>query len=494
MKNKDWMFGSQISHFMKPNNVYVFIVIILISTELFAIGSLAYLGSFNRYLADDYCESVSTRNETVISAVIHRYLNGEIRSSNRYTNLLFVGLAEKLGPNNLQIIPSLMIFFWLVGFIWLVHELRKLAGIRWPIIMDYLLAITVIFFAVWQAPNRFQIFFWRSSMATHFAPLVFMSLLFGFIVSQINSDRKPSLWIFLLVFTASFMIGGFSEPPVTFMITITIMLILVAWQWENNLKRRSVLNLLSFSLAGALLAFIVMFFSPGNISHGNTSLTDLFMYFKQTIRFTFNFLDDTIRTLPSPSVISILTAFFILFTFSINSEALPVGLNRKRQIVKWLVLVPILQFLLIAVSFAPSAYGQSYPAERAQFLGRLIMTTAFLIEGALLGILFARSRMVISRQQVFFLLSSFLFFILAFYPLRAGLALIAEFPDYQQWASKWDLRESEIYNSISMGEQDLVVRWLPTRDGVKEIDADTRHWVNRCAAEYYEVDSIRSNK
>jgi hypothetical protein len=102
--------------------------------------------------------------------------------------------------------------------------------------------------------------------------------------------------------------------------------------------------------------------------------------------------------------------------------------------------------------------------------------------------------MVISRQQVFFLLSSFLFFILAFYPLRAGLALIAEFPDYQQWASKWDLRESEIYNSISMGEQDLVVRWLPTRDGVKEIDADTRHWVNRCAAEYYEVDSIRSNK
>lgn len=156
------------------------------------------------------------------------------------------------------------------------------------------------------------------------------------------------------------------------------------------------------------------------------------------------------------------------------------------------MMAPFIQVLLIAASFAPSAFGQSYPAERAQFLGRLIMTTTLLLEGALLGVLSAYSRILYSSRRLVILFSSLIFFVAAFYPVRAGLVLLADVPDYRQWTAAWDLREIEIYSSIEMGERDLVVRFLPTKEGVKEIDATTKHWVNRCAAQYYEVDSIRS--
>jgi hypothetical protein len=154
--------------------------------------------------------------------------------------------------------------------------------------------------------------------------------------------------------------------------------------------------------------------------------------------------------------------------------------------------VPLVQYLLVAASFAPSAYGESYPAERAQIIGRVVMTTTLLVEGALLGILCASYSASFARREWLFLLGGLTLLLLAFYPLRAGLSMLAEVPDYRERTTIWDRRESEIYDSVAAGERDLVVRYLPTREGIKELDATTKHWVNQCAAQYYGVDSIRS--
>ena len=58
-----------------------------------AVGLFAYLGTFTRYLADDYCEAVAARNG-LIQSLIQRYQT----VSDRYSNLLFTGLLEFLNP------------------------------------------------------------------------------------------------------------------------------------------------------------------------------------------------------------------------------------------------------------------------------------------------------------------------------------------------------------------------------------------------------------
>src|SRR5689334_15090944 len=86
-----------------------------------------YLGIFSRYLSDDYCEAVYVTVDSPFGAVLNRYMNGEWRAANRYSNLLFVGFSEWLGPHNLQVITPLMILLWAIGLVWLIHEARKLA-------------------------------------------------------------------------------------------------------------------------------------------------------------------------------------------------------------------------------------------------------------------------------------------------------------------------------------------------------------------------------
>ena len=63
-----------------------------------------------------------------------------------------------------------------------------------------------------------------------------------------------------------------------------------------------------------------------------------------------------------------------------------------------MTLIPILAFVLIVAGFAPSVYGQAFPAERALFLCRLVMTAALMIEGACLGI-FLRSGRCAGHQR-----------------------------------------------------------------------------------------------
>ena len=465
---------------------------LMVAAELFAIGMLSYLGAFSRYISDDYCEAVITRGGAVLPVVFNIYSEGIFRGTNRFTKFLFLTLAERLGNFNIQIVPALMILIWLAGLIWSVNQFRRLAGIRLPVIFDFFAAASVIFFSMWQAPNYFQTFLWRSGMATHFAPIAFMPLLGGFVLSLINSAKKPALWLSLIVFPGSFLVGGFSEPPAAFMVVIIITFMMIIWRWDDVSRRRTAVKLLSYALVGTLLALIAMFFAPGNLTHGTASSAELIMAFGQTFQFTLDFLVDTIKTLPLPSLISFLIPFLISFGFLVSSENQPLAPQRKRQIWMWVILVPLIQYVLIAASFAPSAYGQSYPAERARFLGRFIMTAALTFEGGLLGVLCAQYKPILSRRRFFFVLSGFALLVLGFYPLRAGLTLSAEVPDYRRWAAMWDTREAEIYQSIEMGEQDLVVRLLPPRDGVKEIDGDSAHWVNRCAAQYYGVDSIRS--
>ena len=85
-----------------------------------------------------------------------------------------------------------------------------------------------------------------------------------------------------------------------------------------------------------------------------------------------------------------------------------------------------------------------------------------------------------------------IFFVLAFYPFRAGLQILQDHSAYRLRAELWDKRDSIIRNLQAEGETDLVVIQFDGIDGVKELDVYETHWVNRCAAAYYHVNSIRA--
>jgi len=157
-----------------------------------------------------------------------------------------------------------------------------------------------------------------------------------------------------------------------------------------------------------------------------------------------------------------------------------------------LAVIPALAYLLVVASFFPSVYGQSYPVERARFAGQLCLVAGLMIEGALLGYLLAQLRPGIVDNLPLKLISAVLLGIAALYPLRAAWLTLAEVPEYRARAEAWDTREIQINTLIAQGNTDLLIVQLDGIHGVKELDVNQNHWVNRCAAIYYKVNSIRA--
>ncbi len=468
------------------------VVAVITFTELVALGMLAYLGTFTRFLADDYCEMINIHKAPLLVAVFQNYMSGRIRAANRFSHLLLVGWSEMLGKYNVRIVPGLMIVLWMIGLVWTLGGARRLVGGRQNPIMDWFLASTLIFFSAWQAPNRFQTFFWRSSVTTHFAPFVLMFLLSGFILHQIRLSQRqlPPLWAVFIVFISAFIIGGVAEPVTTVMLASSVLPLIYVWQQKALTFRRSALILLTTSSVGTFLALCALFFAPGNLLYGETSVGVLPQAMLKSFWYSLQFVWDTLITLPVPTLISVLIPTLLFFSF--GADILNGLADQRRSFRFSLWSVPLIHFLFIAVSFFPSAYGQSYPEERARFVGRFFMTSALVLEGVLLGIWLAQWKKMMIHWQPIFWFSVIVLLGLGLYPLRAAASMLNDVKEYKAWASAWDKRETAILTAHTSGELNVVVRWLPNRYGVKDLDGSVTHWINSCAAQYYGVSTIRS--
>ena len=452
---------------------------------LTALALYAYLGTFSRYGSDDYCLSAFFHQDNLLRAMVLRYFT----ASSRYTNILFIGLADMLfGWYNVAVLPALMLVLFVLGLYLFLKEINGMLQWGWSQLMLVFLALITVHFSITQAPDLYETLYWRAGMTSHFAPVVLIPFFGAFLLRQIRKARNqaPSPWVLAACFTIPLLIGGLSEPPTAVMITILSLAVAAVWWWGDVRVRRSVIFILLFSLVGAVVALLVMAFAPANALRMQTAPPSLPELINRTISYPFLFIVDTFRTLPTPTLISVAvpaTLFYVKYAHPSSG----ISTQTRNRLGIFMLLVVVLGYLLIAASFAPSAYGQSYPAARARFFGRVLMTLALMIDGALLGVLVAQVRSLQAVALRGFTIVTLL--ILVLYPLRTASRAFAEIPAFQQRAQVWDLRESEIHQLKADGVQDLVVRFLP-QEISQDLGDRTNFRLNRCAAILYEVNSI----
>lgn len=452
-------------------------------TALIALALYGYLGTFSRYGSDDYCLSAFFFKDNLLNAMVLRYFE----ASSRYTNILFIGLVDTLfGWYNVAILPALMLVLFVLSLYLLIREISRMVRWVWSPWLILSLSVLVVYFSVSQAPDLYETLYWRAGMTSHFAPVVFIPFFGAFLLRQIQNatSGRPALWTQAACFLLPFLIGGLSEPPTALMITVLALGILAAWRWSDVRQRRSILVLLFWALAGALTALVVMALAPANSIRMTTPPPPLPELLSRILSYPLYFIVDTLRALPVPTLISIAVPALL---FYVKYTSTPDGFSAQTwtRLALLLIIVLFLAYLLIAASFAPSAYGQSYPAPRARFSGRAVMTIALMTEGALLGALLTQAlRPVYLRRLAVVALA-----ILALYPLRTAQRLVPEIPVYQQRAAAWDAREAEIVAMKARGERDLLVRFL-SGERLQDLGDRTDFRLNRCASDLYGVDSI----
>jgi hypothetical protein len=468
----------------KPPSGFEYAAILQAGAGAIALLAFAYQGSFSRYMSDDYCDALIFHSGNVLQALWKRYLT----ISDRFSNILFVGLTEPFSPGGLRFLPALMIGLWTFGLAWLAGELRRIFRLGWPPALDAALATLLAFVSILGAPNRVQIFFWRSSMSTHFAPIVFLTFLLAFLLRQVRLAGAGALprWAGPAAFFGAFMVAGFSEPPAFILIAASGMALLALWIWRSGLLAARALAI--WTLAGASLALLVMFLAPGNSIRLGSAPPPLAALVGRTLLYAFQFIFDSLKVVPLPSLFALAVPALFFFALSLGKERL--GYDQIRRLGILALVTPIILYLLIAASFAPSVYGQSFPVPRARFAAYFLQMSALILEGAFLAVMISHWLKTFPWSRSGAILALVLAGLAAFYPLRAARLAYADSADYLEWAAAWDARDALIRTQAAGGQTDLIVPGLSGIDQIKELDSRSHHWVNRCAARYYGVHSI----
>lgn len=447
----------------------------------------AYLGTFSRYTSDDYCLSAFFLNDDLLDQMTRRYFV----SSSRYTNILFIGLVDKIfGWYNVAILPGLMLILFVLGLYLLLKEIAHILLLGWNNWMTVFLALSIVFFSVLQAPALYETLYWRAGMTSHFAPLVFIPFSGAFLLRQIRlaGERTPALWIQIVCLIGPLIIGGFSEPPTALMITVLILAIFATWIWGNGDFRKRTLILLIWSFVGAILALGVLALAPANSLRLDRPPPGLFELITRILLFPYEFILDTLQTRPVPTIVSVFMPA-VLFYVYYSHPSRKISNEARNRLGLLFFIVLLVAYLLIAASFAPSAYGQSYPVGRARFAGRLLMTSALMVDGALLGILVSKIRTKFFQSVYLRRFAILALMAIMLYPLRTAWLISSEIPAYQERADAWDNRDSEIRELKAQGARDLVVRFL-SDDQIQDLGDRREFRLNRCAAALYGVDSI----
>src|SRR5574339_665206 len=121
----------------------------------------AYGGLYSRYLADDYCASVLLLSSPTL---FESTLAGYNTWFNAYTILFFVQLVDWAGIWGFRLMSGVTILLWTASLVWLFDEISRAIKIRLGFAVSLWLAGSVVFLSLYQAPNLYQILYWRTSL------------------------------------------------------------------------------------------------------------------------------------------------------------------------------------------------------------------------------------------------------------------------------------------------------------------------------------------
>ncbi len=462
-------------------------------TTSIALAIYAYLGFFARFMGDDYCHHDLVKNKPFFAAVQHHYTT----FSNRYMILAVPYLTEKFGPRGQSFLPITMILLWLIALYWLLRELHLILALKANKLIIYLLTSLLTFFTILQAPARYQSIYWEASSINRLVSLVLTLFLFASLLallrrnSHFQEQTLPPvggarwelfLWSFLY-FIITFLIGGFDEMNDTFIFAISFLAFASILFWmKKGAKRTASLWLTGSIFLASLISMLLMVIAPHN-SARITETPTFFVFLERIFTYPKNFIiDSTLTPFPLPTLLSILISFLIFFLFYNRVQ------KSKKNLWIALLTAPLIFYALLIVNFAPSAYAQAYPADRALLGARFLMTSTLFLESAFLAQLLPQIRSTYLKYFLLLILAVF-----SLYPLRAAQKTFNTIDFYRQRATAWDLRDDKIQRAVASGEMDIHIQEFDSIHIVKELDSDPNHWINRCAARYYGVDSISAD-
>ena len=451
----------------------------------------AYLGTFARYIADDFCTASTLRQFGFLASQTYWYETW----TGRYSYTFAVSLAQSIGPALTPWLTLLVLIAWIVFIAYAAQTMLGLRGIA-PVAVA--LATIHVFSTLDGSPSVYQSLYWQTGMVTYTLPLVlsvaYAAWLWG--AGQGRQGPRNTAAACTISLAAAFLLGGFSETYVALQ-TSALVLLLLSMPWLiAGAKRSRAVSLVAAGLAGSVLAGLTVALAPGTGVRRALmpAAPQLMPWVEATLRDGYLFLARTVKGSPEAIVLSIALPCLLVLLFA--SERGPLAQSGKGAGVGSLLpllLLPIATPILILATIAPYEFAiSSYPDARVLVTAMFVLITGLVVWGAYLGKVLAgltRMRSSAARRVAGWLAVILVLGLLAV-SVRSASTILDQEDAARDYARSWDTRDRNLRQPGAGDAGQVPAASLRHMGGLAEIGHDPEEWINRCVAGTYGLESV----
>lgn len=438
---------------------YLLLIFSFLSTAAYPI-----MGWWMRYVSDDFGFMVELR-KGVFPVISEFYLS----LFGRYSNILLISSAYPFSPYLAKFIPVLSIVFFVILLTMIIKEFAGYLNIK-SHILTYL-SISIFIVSLWFAflPNILQSYLWMVGNFTYFFPLIFLLLNILILISTI---KKPHILKYLLLFSVSFFVSGFSEP-LTLALMVGSISMGVLFVWRKKILPQ-VKNSLYTMASGYLSGGLICLLAPGNYARleaTSGSTTDILGVINRFFSLPVWYINDQIFK-NSPMIVALLLLAFL------NS-----ALYFRHLSIRFFTKVLIIIFLMYWSSFLVFAFVGE-PTSRSLSVTSLLLLCVFSVIGFFLG-RFIKANCLITNLFV----KSILLVILFSNSLYSWDIFINNIDELQKFSQKWDIRHAELMQQKGKS-QTIAITTIPadTSTILEELGGIRLH--DKRLIDYYGFDNI----
>jgi hypothetical protein len=473
---------------------------LLAACFILALIAYAYLGSYSRYMADDYSALRPVQTHGFLGAQISWYQAWTGRFSYTFLN----SVAALLGPGMPRVTPGLLLALWFAAAVWAIYHLHSLSGsISWSRVV--LFAGFIIFATLETAPNVSQSLYWQAAALTHVAPFIPLSFYVGLVSRGMSKKHEDFSRKFNLVCAGilTFVAGGLADAYVVFQTCGLILSILAVQIFAGTHVKSRIRAFLVVGLIGSLIAFTVLLASPGN------SVRQAFFpkhvsswnIFGLTIFYSLGFVAKLLLTHPIIVLASVtLPLLIVLREFSLGYAPR----WDHRLCIRLLLLIPATVLLLIMCCTGASVYAISVMLpERARILLSLIFICGTVVWSRAAAEYLAGKLLTISwkRKQIISISASLCLLLLTLSPLISSFSILTIREKARSFAADWDRQDSQLRAAKQNGVADVTVQQIGDFQsrigkgpGDLHLRTDSGFWINQVTASYYGLKSVRASE
>jgi uncharacterized protein DUF6056 len=436
----------------------------------------AYLGSFTRMLADDYCSIYFANRLGLLRSIWYWYSNW----SGRYTAFALDWLILKfwLGPYKLHYIIPIVIFLWL-GFVTIILYLYLHKKGEYSFLFSLALAGLFLFTVLMLAPDIPQSLFWWNGMRSYALPLLVLT--FCILVfeinkrySKINLTTACGIGFILMIIN-----GGMGETFVVAQTVFILFLIVCQILWLDRSKME--LYILCSAFVGSICSLIILILAPGNAVRqallppppNFIKLTSISLQAYGTFIQEF-FLE--------PAKIAGLIGA-VLVTMWIGGYYQENYVSTKAQLIPVSILGGV---ALSFVCFPPGVYGYSeFPPDRIMIIPVFFMMGGVFIGSFLTGSWLANRHLPLWQKMNW---SIWIFILLVSYSaVQTSWNLYSGRRAYIDFAVKWDRVDTQILQAKANHLQAVNIPAMDNWAGLERPTDNAKYWPTACYSSYYGI-------